>query len=381
MSSVDVEQILRRGRKAIRAKRDVEEAAKLGELRGGSSGAMIGAEAIGTCPRLAYLRYIGIKLPSDLDGKDLETEESGPSAFGAPESKAFLQREVKDLELMMEAGRLNELAWSDRIEAGLEEGHTLLCEEDIPIRYVFQRMDGKAVTVSGRPDAVICRVLSEGESMTAQRSRGDIQPLLLIEHKNASALWSCATYFCHGAPKIGHLIQTAFYSWQLDCDAELWYTNRVYYQIGMNHRFYIPKAGTPGSQFVEYEEEMNSRTKRKETVPKKLIPAKIVFKLSWTNKGQLTYVNPLTGEVVHTPITRDGVLRFYTAVADAGTSNVLPPRISTVDSQGKKKSQSECVYCVLNTMCKNYKGTKTDEWLRTVRNVSGVTEISAQEKA
>lgn len=339
MSLLDIEEVLRRGKERLAAASASEEELKKGRLRGGSSGALVGDQAIGTCPRKAWLRYQGIQLP-------MEEEEEG-SSF--------------DLELMLEGGVLNEDGWAKRIEAGLPEGQVLLREEDVPVSRTLERK-GLSVELSGRPDAVICQLDATGKLKAP--SGEAVTPLLVIEHKCASALWSAGNYLCNASPKIAHLIQAALYGRELGAPAQLWYTSRVYYQIGVNHRFFFPRPGKPGSQYVEYAEEKGA------TVPKKIRPGLVRYELSWTDKGQLTYTNPLTSETVFTPITSAGIDAYYQSVLAAETEDVLPPKLTSVDSVGKKKSQSECIYCPLNDICKFTKaGTKASEWKRTVENL------------
>ena len=155
------------------------ESEKLGTLRGGSSGCIVGKETIGKCTRKSLARYFGISEPKD---------ESSQYFF--------------------DAGYANEETWLTKLK--LSWDGVILCEEEIPINWV---VPGTSVPVTGRPDTVLCDA--------------DSKPILGLELKAILAINSAVGVAIEDKPKTDHVIQAAHYSWQLGIPFILVYTWNV----------------------------------------------------------------------------------------------------------------------------------------------------------
>ena len=107
------------GRKILSAKKAEAEKDKLGTLRGGSVGALIGSDVLGVCHRIALARYKGLSSPAD-DGT----------------------------HCIWEAGEMNEINWTRMLEASWEG--TVTGDSAYPLKWELM---GKSIT--GRPDHVL----------------------------------------------------------------------------------------------------------------------------------------------------------------------------------------------------------------------------------
>lgn len=277
---------------------DNKEAEKVGTLRGGNSGCITADnKLLGQCGRIAYLRAKGIN-PNPIE---------------------------EERELMFAAGRSNEDTWLDALKRTWTG--PILCEEDIPTSWKTQI--GMAVT--GRPDIVLC----EGEN----------KPVLGIELKLVSSLWTARDILINDVPKMNHLVQAAHYSWQLEVPFELWYTSRADYHIGSGWERRVFKKGL-GLPMMETNDDGH---------PKKLTPFVAGFTMHWDG-DRLVYTSVQTGRSVQTLITQTGINKYYNQVADMDVTDKLPPRPEGVKGDGSK-SYSACDYCALNSVCDKVTGT------------------------
>ena len=188
---------------------DDREKAKTGTLRGGNSGIITeGGIAAGACGRLTYLRAKGIN-PNPIE---------------------------EERELMFAAGRSNEDSWLDALKRSYDG--PILCEEEIPTHWITTEgtpVTGRPDIVLGKDDGVATEDTKYSYSPDEEWNDGPARafaPHLGIELKLVSSLWTARTVLIEDTPKIEHLIQSAHYSWQLDCPFELWYTSRADYHIG-----------------------------------------------------------------------------------------------------------------------------------------------------
>ena len=156
------------------------EGGKLGILRGGNSGALVGSEVLGTCHRISLLRYKGISAPHS-----------------------------KDAQYFFDAGYANESAWEAKLDAFIKANpeYSYKSEEEIPIKW----LTSQGIPVTGRPDIVIIK---------------DDKPVLGLELKVVCTINSAASKILENKPAPTNLIQAAHYSMALGIPFNLVYTFR-----------------------------------------------------------------------------------------------------------------------------------------------------------
>jgi hypothetical protein len=162
------------GRRKLAAERAEQEKEKVGTLRGGSAGALVGEHVLGICHRIALARFKGLQSP---------IEDSTRSVF--------------------EAGETNEVNWTEKLTAAWKGKVT--GDKDYPLRY-----EVRGVPVTGRPDVMLLDV--------------DGQPVLGMELKNVESYKSAASLLYEDKPKTDNLIQAAHYSLKFGVPWVLVYT-------------------------------------------------------------------------------------------------------------------------------------------------------------
>lgn len=221
----------------------------------------------------------------------------------------------------------------------------------------------------------------------------DGKPVVGIEAKQASSLWTCRDIL-KDAPKTNHLAQAAHYSWQLGVPFHLVYTNRVNFAVLGNHLPWVnrhfPKYGARHSEKLDYEMGKESGPTPEKVYkngnvkpakgpkpgymePFRIRPFVHSFRLRWDEDGTM-HVGPedLGPEAEQkTLITKDGLKAYYETAADALTTDVLPPEPVALDAFGEEAKYRECNFCPLNSVCETYadgkKPQRTSEWLRDVK--------------
>lgn len=274
---------------------DAQEKEKLNTLRGGSSGIITDHVLAGACGRLSYLRMKGIQI----DKPDTNRE------------------------LMFRAGRDNEEGWIDALKRAWKG--PILCEEQIPTKWVTDA----GIPVTGRPDLVLCEGTQDNPT-----------PVLGLELKLVSSVWTARDVLIKDTPKINHIIQAAHYSWQLDIPFELWYTSRADFHCGSG---WERKVFREGINLPEVET-------NEENEPKKINPFICGFVLTWNARGNLEYTSVQTGKTKETIVSKEAIKRYYNTVASIDNTKVLPPKPVGIKADGSK-SYSQCDFCSLKPVC------------------------------
>jgi hypothetical protein len=185
-------EIFLKGRELAAIEHQKGEAAKLGTLRAGSSGALIGEHVIGKCHRLSLARYLGLSEPHD-----------------------------DHTHTIFESGYANEEVWLSKVRLGWTGKVT--GDKDYPISW---EMDGKKVT--GRPDLVFLDT--------------DDKPQFGVELKVVESIQSATSLYFENKPKTDNLIQAAHYSLKFNLPWTLVYT---FSGIGEPPYWAIKKFGIP----------------------------------------------------------------------------------------------------------------------------------------
>ena len=197
VSSIDLFQEARDKRTIDHAE---AEKTKLGTLRGGSSGCMVGEDVIGTCHRKALVRFLGYDSHIDDDSRSIFDQ-----GFG------------------------NESIWESHMK---DTGYAIRCEEEIPI--VWHTAKGTKVTC--RPDLVLGK--EEGDEFI---------PEIMLELKTVAAANSATGLWYENKPKTDNLIQCAHYSmrlgvpgilvytWNGKCDIPFWAKKRFHIDPSIRH--------------------------------------------------------------------------------------------------------------------------------------------------
>lgn len=282
------------------------EEGKLGSYRAGNTGILLGTKYLGKCPRKSLLRSVGV-----------ESEDNDAAKH-----------------IMFSGGRLNESVWLESLK--LAYPWDILCEEEIPTSWKTE--DG--TTVSGRPDMVL---LDEGK-----------QPMLGLELKMASSVWTVRDVLLQNLPKFDHLAQAAHYMWQLDIPFKLCYTSYVDYPVvgWMQKRF--PQKGEPGSEYCEYNDKLDEKTGKRNTDIKKVRPFTRIYDLRFDSlTGVLQYTIEGQNRWTTTVVSIEGIQNYFNGLDKAQKGDILPPRPDTVNPDGQKDGWSICDYCPLNYICQS----------------------------
>lgn len=326
---MDVRTLLAKGQAALERQREEEETAKVGTLRGGNSGLKLGDLIYGKCHRLSLLRFLGISSSTE-----------------------------PNRHLMFAAGRTNEDSWYELLAESWDG--PILREDEIPVSW--QTSNGTPVT--GRPDIVLCenvpQARAEGsrdagapaDESQSERSGGEPKPVLGLELKLVSSLWTALSVFLKKVPKSDHLIQAAHYSWQLGVPFELWYTSRVDWPI-LKWKWILDLLKGDGRTEIE----------RDERGPKKLLPFYSGFFLDWKD-GRLYYRHESATVWTPTAVTAEGVRDYYEYVSTLQETKDLGPRPTNQEVTGGEAGWNKCdaKYCPLAGVCDRHE-SNYDKWL------------------
>lgn len=305
----------------MQAERAAKEETKVGILRAGNAGLMDDGQFAGACPRLAYLRMIGL----EANGVD------------------------EDQNLMLESGLGNEELWVSALQR--KWPGQIKQEEEIPI--AWETKNGTRVT--GRPDIVLCD--KEGK------------PVRGLELKLVCSVWTARTVLM-GHPKLTHLTQAAHYSWKIgECyglegplEFELWYTSRVNWALVGWMQRHFPNQGQQNSEFIDYQEENGYLN------PFRIQPFKIGFEISLGEKltDVVKYRQIGTTDWKESIVSRARIADFYDFVSQMETNKELGPRPKALKVYGDKENYSPCKYCpALKDICDSTK--QFDEWKAAVQ--------------
>lgn len=324
-----IQKLFEQGTAALVDAHDELEKTKVGILRAGNTGLLLGdGRVVGKCARLTYLRYKGIQV----------------------------ERPDHNRELMFAAGRSNEDIWVDVLKAA-DPTLAIRREEEIPISWTTP----SGVLVTGRPDIVI-----------GHERDGAFVPEVGIELKQASSLWTVRDVGIMMKPKMLHLVQGAHYSWQVGVPFELWYTNRTDFAVMGWAQKNFPRPGEPGSERCEY----NNKGEIK-----KVLPFVQGYELDWTSKDQLRYRPVGDGPWTYTMITKQAIIDYFDTVASMESKNELPPTPTNLEADGQKGGYSICGYCPLQATCESFRGSRVDEWTSEVqKNLSQVSGQTSDKK-
>ena len=321
---IDLKKLFFEGVRAEEAKHKEQDEKKLGVLRGGSVGCVLtsdgdmstGFDVIGTCPREATARFVGIQAPI-----------------------------AKETHIMFQLGLTNEDVWSRFLDASSYDG-VIKREEELGLEWDIDGVQG-----TGRPDIVMCD--KEGK------------PKLGIELKMTASVWTARNVLLEHKPNMKHLIQAANYSYRMDTPFELWYTSYVNLAGPDFVTRIVPKRGEKGSEWIEYslgEIKPSTRSKSGKTF-KKIF----VYNKDWgksneflkseygVNASQFKHIKPfITGYLlkwegdrlywtpesdrknwVETPVTKTGIDQYYQLIVDSVRNKTLPPEPASINCFGE----------------------------------------------
>lgn len=305
------------------AEGDEQEKAKAGKLRGGSCG-MVREDGsiVGACAAEAWARFKGVNgMPVDI-------------------SK----------ELMFAGGRANEDLWLASLKKSYDG--PILCEEDIPLTWVTE----SGVAVTGRPDIVL------GELISTKTEIDRFVPVCLLELKQIMSSYSAYHVGVKNTPMLKHVIQAAWYTYQLGCLGELWYTSRqnITCDAWMDHNPRFPAPGEPGSERFSYRYyrlgKINSRsgkpTKHKSTEaeyltlppserraePKSFVPFLQGYLLDIAEDGNVYIKDAMIDNSpwLQTAVNINDIKRWYNYLAELENKiKVVPPAYRNIDIWGE----------------------------------------------
>lgn len=288
------------------------EATKVGTLRAGNTG-MIDRDGniIGSCAANTYLRMLGI------NGKPVDLNK----------------------ELMFAGGRLNEDHWMSVLKESWDG--PILAEEEVATCWETDQ----GIKVTGRPDIVLCNKNNK--------------PKCMIELKQIMSVNSGYQVFVKREPQLKHLMQAAHYMWQLDCDGELWYTNRNNLDMPgwmefrefpkpeheptgvIGYRYYRsgdinPRTGKPKKHQLTEAEYMSGKHRRTFAQASKIKPFVQGFKLQLKD-GKLYYqdAGDEKSPWIPTIVEIENIQRFYNFVGELAQYGKVPKPAQNMNPQGE----------------------------------------------
>lgn len=305
LSSID---LFNKAREVNSAEYDEQAKKKLGTLRGGNSGCMVGENVIGTCHRKSLARFLGY------DGTiDANTQSIFEQGFG------------------------NEAIWEGHMA---KTGYAMRCEEQIPIEWTTTT----GIKVTGRPDVVLGREVSPAIQDPSKDPIKLFVPELGLELKTIAAANSATGLYVEDKPKTDNLVQTAHYSMILGIPFILVYT--------WNGKVPVPHWAKKKKNYLP------------DPTMRELLPFKREYKLGWED-GNLYYINA-KGFRTNTDITQDGIKEYYDLVADMADKKDLYIRFRSSDFKGRPGPFSMCDYCPWQEACDTGEHD-FDLWLDYVR--------------
>ena len=294
-TEISVIDVFNEGRKKLNEKHREGDADKVGILRGGNSGCMVGDIVIGKCHRKSLARLEGIQKPVDEESNNI-----------------------------FDAGYLNEEVWDRNLTIGWDG--PIKREEEIPGEWTTSN----GVKVTFRPDAVLGKYEGYDEE-------GDeiFVPKVGLEYKVIVSDSSATGKYYEDRPATENLIQAAHYSYKMGIPFILVY---AYHSIAAvpwwaKKRFAIPSH------------------------VRKIKPFKLEYKLGW-DEGKLFYLTG-DGTRVETNITTEGIDEYYALVADMKSDQDLYTLFKNKEYDGKDSPFSMCDYCEFQTACDSTNDYKT----------------------
>lgn len=278
-----------------------------GILKGGNAGVLIDGQPFAkyNCPRKSYLRFKGITLKDKQDST----------------------------LLMFEGGKVAEEIWKVVLSGHESDSLTIRREEEAAVSTTV-----KGVQVTGRPDFVVYK---------------NNQPILGVEHKNLSSVYSSMDVRVNGEPGFDHLAQAGFYMSSLGCQYKLVYTQSVNFPLIGWLSKKVPKSH-PSVELNEKGE------------PKTLLPGIEVFDLRFGPNGILQYKREEETIFIDTIITRKSILDNYEYIINMDKTNSLGKRPKNVKWNGKEKEWNACKYCSLLETCDKLE-TNPKAWLQEIK--------------
>ena len=287
-------------------------------LRAGNAGILLDdGNCAGACPRQAFLRLKGISVPSD-----------------------------EDRAVMFEFGRENETIIINKLKRQL--GNSMVVTGDDINSIEWKLPNGRVV--SGRPDVVV--------------STKDGTPVLMLELKLLCSMWTSKSVVFGGEAKLGHLIQAAHYMTHMKCPCKLIYVQAVDFHVSDWSMAFkgLPKPGENRSELIEYSEKLDKKTNTKYMAPKKMLPSRTVFDVSFGEDGfvQFRREDSKNG-FTKTPINSESIVKYYELI-DRMEAEGLGNRVLALKSTGDFEGYSACDYCELKPACDKYE-KHLDKWL------------------
>ncbi len=313
--------ILKQGREARLSEHIEKERKSIGTLRGGSVGCVLSdGKVIGTCPREAIARFLGWSKTHD-----------------------------ESTHLMFEMGHLNEVAWTDLLDATGQK-----YDREKQIQWSIKGPSG-IVSVTGRPDLILLNDVSQR----------------LLELKMIASVWTARNVLLEFSPKVENLIQGANYLWQkqqlepnIQFTGELWYTSYINLSGPDFIRNVVPKRGADRSEWIEYtlgemgtnklgkpsfkkihvynndwhlpNEVLEKRYGVTASQFKHIRPFRVGYKFWWNDKQQLcwTALDGSTKDTVLKDVTVQGIENYYKLVLSSIANKTLPNTPVAMKSDG-----------------------------------------------
>jgi hypothetical protein len=318
-------QQLHKGWSKLNEQSVASEATKIHRFRGANSGCITQhGQIIGSNPREAVLRWMGIQTPTTMDDDLLfqagHFNEDGLAAWMGAAGLDFLQEEDCPVSWSIDA-RDTDLGELAGLAAGRK--HRLEFERIIGDnnRGVASSIhDPNTIRITGRPDFVVLdKSAADGGT-----------PIYGIELKGIFSVGTAmeVAHFAGGIPKAINICQAAHYSWRNDkIPWLLQYVNRGWHNVFM----YGPNKFTMPHRAVK----RDAKTDK----PVVMSPFTTIYELTWDEDMLLVDEEP-------TIITASGIERYFRYLQYCIITKTVPKEHDSIDIFGnaKKKDNSKKYY-------------------------------------
>jgi hypothetical protein len=295
----------------IKKEGEAREKSKLGLYRGGSSGCLTAdGKYIGTCPRLAMLRYLGAQ-----EDHDFGTHMIFESGIG---------HENYVIKLLLGNPKVA------KIEVFELDSYILEPDPRITLLPESLVIEKNGITVSGRPDFIV--TMDDGYKFA-------IETKAVVSEKKAIK--------CTYSPFMSAICQSTLYRDMTGLDYFILYG--VYSSFGKFYfKWEVEKGKVPSASMYSSLERRNFPSGTYIKPASDMYEYKVML-----DEGNRVHIKSHTGEIIETPVTTEGVWNYYFSLDNHVKCGTIPDKITDMEINGKP-DWSSCKYCIFADECKLY---------------------------
>jgi len=223
-------------------------------------------------------------------------------------------------KILFKGGEVTEFFW-DMILAPVFDGQV---QTGSYLQHKFED-----ISIMGHPD----RILADKDG----------NPKQLIEIKGIFGQSTAIQVYFKKLPKVENLLQSALYCMMLDLPGSLCYTS---------------------FSWIKLDEFDQDRYKQRH-----ILPFVMIFGLKWDD-GRLFYKEESSDTWIQTIFTKESILDYYRLLHEMANTEILGPRPSHADVNGKAPYYNACNLCPFKRQCDTYDKTNDyNKWIKGVKRV------------